>query len=77
MTHRENSSLYLADDGKMFVRKSDNFIMGDGIDIGINDSIENYEEKAFTEEEISCFWKSIGMEDLKKQRKNLNKEAQS
>ena len=77
MTHRENSSLYLADDGKMFVRKADNFIMGDGIDIGINDSIENYEEKAFTEEEISHFWKSIGMEDPKKLRKDLNKEAQS
>ena len=77
MTHRENSSLYLADDGKMFVRKPDNFIMGDGIDIGINDSIENYEEKAFTEEEISRFWKSIGMEDPKKQHKDLNKETQS
>jgi len=66
MTHRENSSLYLADDGKMFVRKADNFTMGDGIDIGINDSIENYEERSFTEEEISRFWKSVGMDDPKK-----------
>lgn len=36
--------LYLADEGKTFIRKSDGFDMGDGIDLGVNDSIENYEE---------------------------------
>ena len=66
MTHEENTNLYLADDGKMFVRKSDGFIMGDGIDMGVNDSIDNYEEREFTEEERAAFWASIGMEDPKK-----------
>jgi len=36
--------LYLCDEGKVFIRKEDGFIMGDGIDLGDNDSIDNYEE---------------------------------
>lgn len=36
--------LYLCDEGKVFRRISDGFIMGDGLDLGDNDSIENYEE---------------------------------
>jgi len=50
MKHAENTSLYLADEGKTFVRKDDAFVMGTGIDLGINDSIENYEEVELTEE---------------------------
>lgn len=37
--------LYLADEGKTFIRKSDGFDMGNGIDLGVDDSVENYEEK--------------------------------
>ena len=36
--------LYLCDEGKVFIHKADGFIMGDGIDLGDNDSIDNYEE---------------------------------
>lgn len=68
MTHQDGTSLYKADDGKMIVRKSDGFIMGDSIDLGISDSIDNYEEREFTEEERAAFWESIGMEDPKKRK---------
>lgn len=40
----EDNKLYLCDEGKIFIRKSDGDIMGDGMDLGINDSIDNYEE---------------------------------
>lgn len=66
MTHIDGTSLYEADDGKMFVRKSDGKIMGDGIDLGVADGIDNYEEREFTEEERAAFWESIGMDDPKK-----------
>lgn len=66
MTHIDGTSLYEADNGKMFVRKTDGFIMGDGIDLGISDSIDNYEEREFSEEERAAFWESIGMKDPKK-----------
>ena len=66
MTHIDDTSLYEADNGKMFVRKSDGLIMGDGIDLGVDDSIDNYEEREFTEEERAAFWESIGMDDPKK-----------
>jgi len=49
MKHADNT-LYLADEGKTFVRKDDAFVMGTGIDLGINDSIDNYEEVELTEE---------------------------
>ena len=66
MIHIDGTSFYEADDGKMFVRKSDGSIMGDGIDLGISDTIENYEERDFTDEERAAFWESIGMDDPKK-----------
>ena len=66
MIHINGTSFYEADDGKMLVRKSDGSIMGDGIDLGISDTIENYEERDFTDEERSAFWESIGMDDPKK-----------
>ena len=36
--------LYLCDEGKVFRRKLDGFIMGNGVDLGDNSSIDNYEE---------------------------------
>ena len=50
MRHEENSNLYLADEGKTIARKADGFVMGTGIDLGVDDSIDNYEEIDLTEE---------------------------
>ena len=41
---QETERLYLCDEGKVFIRKADGFIMGDGIDLGDEDTIDNYEE---------------------------------
>ena len=62
---RVNRTLYMADDGRMLVRKSDGKVMGDGVDLGEGDSIDNYEERDFTAEERAAFWESIGMKDPK------------
>ena len=35
---------YIADEGKVFVRKSDGEVMGFGLGLGSSDSIDNYEE---------------------------------
>lgn len=40
----ENNRQYYCDEGKVFRRKDDGFIMGDGLDLGYTDSIKNYEE---------------------------------
>jgi hypothetical protein len=66
MTYDEKSRIYTADDGKMFVRKSDGRIFGDHVQLGPRGSIANYEEREFTEEERAAFWESIGMDDPKK-----------
>lgn len=42
MTKKDN--LYLADENKVFKRISDGFIMGWGMDLGVDDDINNYEE---------------------------------
>lgn len=67
---KKEGNIYTADEGKLIVRKADDFIMGDAIDLGSADSIENYEERAFTEEEIAAFWESLGIE--RKKKENLN-----
>ena len=66
MKHSENSRMYEADDGKMLVRKSDGKVIGDGICLGDNDDIGNYEEREFNDEQRAQFFKDIGMEDPKK-----------
>lgn len=74
MKHSENSRMYKADDGKMLVRVSDGKVIGDGICLGDNDDISNYEEREFTKEQRVQFFKDIGMEDPKKRReKNVHK----
>lgn len=35
---------YIADEGKVFARKSDGEVMGFGLGLGSSDSIENYDE---------------------------------
>lgn len=61
MTRKDDSGLYMCDEGKLFVRKSDGKVMGDGIDLGADDSIDNYEERAFAEGEIAGFRRQWGM----------------
>ena len=56
---------YAASDGCFIVRKSDGFIMGESIDLGTADSIDNYEDQPYTEESYEEFYKSIGMESPK------------
>ena len=58
----QEGNIYRADAGGLTVRKSDGFVMGDAIDLGVADSIDNYEEREFSEEEIAVFWKLVGEE---------------
>lgn len=61
MTQIEQSSNYKAAEGCFIVRKVDGFIMGEDIDLGSADSIDNYEDKPYTEEERKAFYESIGI----------------
>ena len=42
--NENNTSNWIADEGKTFIRKIDNIDFGSEIYLGINDSIENYVE---------------------------------
>jgi hypothetical protein len=68
MTYDKGRNLYISDEGKMFVRKADGKVFGDRVQLGWNGSIDNYEERVFTEEERAAFWKSVGMDDPKKSK---------
>ena len=57
----QNGNLYKAGEGKLIVRKADDFIMGDIIDLGSEDNIDNYEEREFSKEEIKAFFESVGI----------------
>lgn len=61
MTQIEQSSNYKAAEGCFIVRKADGFIMGEDIDLGSADSIDNYEDKPYTEEERKAFYESISI----------------
>lgn len=62
MKNIENTSVYKADEGCFIVRKADGFIMGESIDLGSADSILNYEDKTYTEEEYNEFCEKYGIE---------------
>lgn len=62
----QNENIYKADKGKWFVRKADSFVMGRSLDMGIYDSIENYDEVAYTEEEYEEFQNRYGHTKNKK-----------
>ena len=47
-----NTNKYKAFEGCLIVRKVDNFIMGDIIDLGSADDVENYEDREFSKEFI-------------------------
>ena len=74
MVYDEKNKIYTADDGKMFVHKSDGKIFGDHVQISLRGSIANYEEREFTEEERAAFWESIGIDDPK-MPKDRNEDA--
>ena len=47
------STVYVADDGKLFVRKADGKIFGRRLVLGKDSTIDMFEEKAFTAEELA------------------------
>ena len=59
MTHTGN--IYNAESGKLIVRKDDDYVMGESIDLGSADDISNYEEREFTERTIEEFKKQWGI----------------
>ena len=63
--------IYQANEGCFIVRKADDFIMGESIDLGSADSIDNYEDRQFTEESYKEFYESIGI-DINPSRKMIN-----
>ena len=54
MKNEEN--IYIADDMKLIIRKSDVSVMGDCIILDENDSINNYEEKEYSLEELKVLF---------------------
>ena len=62
----QKGNKYQAEEGNFIVRKLDNFIMGESIDLGSADSIENYEEQAYTEESYNEFYESLGLQNPKR-----------
>ncbi len=61
---------YKANKYCFIVRKSDNFIMGEDIDLGSADSIDNYEDQPYTEESYNQFYESLGLEPPKHEKEN-------
>ena len=63
-------TIYKANTNCFIVRKSDNFIMGEEIDLGSADSIDNYEDQPYTEESYNQFYESLGIEPPKHEEEN-------
>lgn len=63
MTHIENSSCYKADEGNFIIEIATGRIMGEVIDLGVNDTIDNYKEEPYTPESYKAYYESIGMWD--------------
>ena len=61
-------TIYQADEGCFIVRKADDFIMGESIDLGSADSLDNYEDRPFTEESYKEFYDSLGIEMHKEEK---------
>ena len=53
---------YKAEEGNFIVRKADDYIMGEGICLGDIDTIENYEDRPYTEESYKAFYASLGID---------------
>lgn len=63
MTHIENSSCYKADEGNFIIEIATGRTMGEAIDLGVNDTIDNYKEEPYTPESYKAYYESIGMWD--------------
>lgn len=74
---KQNGNKFTAEDGNFIIRKADNLIMGEGIDLGSADSIDNYEEQPYTEKSYKAFYESIGIEPRKKFEEKKNKNSKS
>lgn len=59
---KKEGNIYTADKGCFIIRKADGFIMGEDIDLGSSDSIDNYEDRKYTEEEYEQFYKELGVD---------------
>ena len=59
---QKTDTRFIADEGCFIVRKSDQKIMGEAIDLGSADNIENYEDQAYTDESYREFYASIGID---------------
>lgn len=71
-----DNRIYAADEGCFIVRKSDQKIMGEAIDLGSDDNIENYEDQAYTEESYREFYAAIGIDvTAEKEPKNRKKKG--
>lgn len=70
----QNGNIYIAEEGNFIVRISDEFIMGEDIDLGTNDSIDNYREQPYTEESYNAFYESIGSNKRFKQEESSLKK---
>lgn len=62
MKHIENTNIYKANKGCFIVRISDGFIMGEDIDLGTADNINNYRDEQYTESSYVEFYNRLGME---------------
>lgn len=59
MKQIEYRNRYKANEGCLIVRKLDDFIMGDTIDLGTYDTIQNYKDVEFSQEFIDNFKKKL------------------
>ena len=74
---QKTETRFIADEGCFIVRKSDQKIMGEAIDLGSDDNIENYEDQAFTEESRRDFYASFGIDvDTQNTVKNRKKKSE-
>ena len=69
--------IYKADKGCFIVRIADNFIMGEDIDLGSADSIDNYKDVPYTEESYKEFYESLGIDIPNKNNYEKKKKEKS
>lgn len=71
---QKSETRYKADEGCFIVRKSDKVVMGEAIDLGSEDSIENYEDQPYTDESYHEFYASLGIDVYAQNRSKKRKK---
>ena len=61
----KKGNIYTAEEGQWIVRLSDNKVMGTSIDLGTADSIDNYAERPYTQQEYDDFCTANGVQQPK------------